>query len=409
MSLTRAFAHRNYRLFFFGHGISLVGTWMQQIAMTWLVYRMTKSEWLLGLVAFSGQIPTFFIAPFAGVLTDRWNRHRTLIITQTLAMLQAFLMAFLTYMNMLSVWQIVILAFFLGMVNAFDMPLRQTFLSDIVTKSDDLPNAIAMNSSMVNVTRLIGPALTSLIIGISGESVCFLVNGLSYIAVLFALMKMKLTHVKKRDRHPRILSSLREGISYSYNVPSIRSVLTLLSLTSISSVSLSTLLPVFATKLFSVGSTGLGILTAISGAGALVGAIFLATLRTVHGLARIIAYATVVLGFGMILFAYSPFGHFSVVCLFLTGAGNIVQMVASNSLLQVIAEEEKRGRVLSLYIVSLLGLAPIGSLLAGYLGSHIGAPATIAVTGLATILSAMVFTLHLPKIKIEEPTDNVLS
>lgn len=382
---------------------------MQQIAMTWLVYRLTRSEWLLGVVSFAGQIPTFFISPFAGVLTDRWNRHRTLMITQSLAMFQAFLMAFLTYMNMLSVWQIVGLAFVLGVVNAFDMPLRQTFLSDIVTRSDDLPNAIAMNSSMVNTTRLIGPALTSLVIGLSGEAVCFFVNGLSYLAVLAALMRMKITHVKKHGTHPRILSSLREGLSYCFHVPSIRSVLLLLSLTSISSVSLSTLLPVFATKLFSVGASGLGILTAISGAGALAGAIFLATRRSILGLGRIIAYATVVLGLGMILFAYSPFGHFSVLCLFLTGAGNIVQMVASNSLLQVIADEEKRGRVLSLYIVSLLGLAPLGSLLAGYLGSHIGAPATIGVTGIATILSAMVFTLQLPKMKIEEhPVDETV-
>jgi MFS family permease len=315
-------------------------------------------------------------------------------------MIQAFLMAFLTYWNLLSVEHIIFLAFLLGVINAFDMPLRQTFLSDIVTRQEDLPNAIAMNSSMVNTTRLIGPALAGLVIGLGGEAVCFLLNGISYLAVLGALAKMKIKHSKRPGKYPGILSSLREGLDYCFGVAPIRYILLLLSLTSITSVSLSTLLPVFATKLFTEGSSGLGILSAISGGGALAGAIFLASRRSVFGLGRIIAIATSVLGVGMLLFAYSPFEKFSIVCLFMTGAGNIVQMVASNSLLQVIAEEDKRGRVLSFYIVSLLGLAPLGSLLAGFLGSHIGAPATIGLTGIATILSAALFASQLPKMEL---------
>lgn len=403
MSFARAFAHRNYRLFFFGQSISLIGTWMQQIAMTWLVYHLTKSEWLLGLVSFAGQIPTFFVSPFAGVLTDRLNRHQTLILTQSLAMVQAFLMAFLTYMNLLSVHHILALAVFLGVVNAFDMPIRQTFLSDIVTRHEDLPNALAMNSSMVNTTRLIGPALASLVIGLSGEAFCFLLNGLSYLAVLAALCKMKIKVLKKREKHPKIISSLREGFHYCLQVPTIRSVLLLLSLTSLTSISLATLLPFFATKIFPLGASGLGILSAASGAGALTGAVFLTTRKSILGLERVIAFATTALGLGMVLFAYSPAKFFSVLCLFLTGAGNIVQMVACNSLLQVITEEEKRGRVLSLYIVSLLGLAPVGSLLAGYLGSHIGASATVCITGLATLLSGLVFAMQVSKLQIVIP------
>lgn len=399
---SRAFSHRNYRLFFFGQSISLIGTWMQQIAMTWLVYQLSKSEWLLGVVAFSGQIPTFFVSPFAGVLTDRLNRHKTLLITQSLAMFQAFLMAFLVYMNLHSVWIIVLLAFALGVVNAFDMPLRQTFLSDIVTRAEDVHNAIAMNSSMVNTTRLIGPALASLVIGLKGEAFCFFLNGISYLAVLAALLKMQIRQHKKEGDHPRILASLNEGFQYCLSIPSIRSILLLLSGTSITVVSISTLLPVFATKLFSVGASGLGILSAVSGAGALTGAIFLASRRSVHGLGKVIAFSTAVLGLAMILFAYAPFNKFAYVCMFLVGAGNIVQMVASNSLLQVFSDEDKRGRVLSLYIVSLLGLAPIGSLLAGYLGSHIGAPAAVGIMGLATLVNAFVFSLKLPKMEVTE-------
>ncbi len=382
---------------------------MQQIAMTWLVYHLTKSEWLLGLVSFAGQIPTFFVSPFAGVLIDRWNRHRAVMITQTLAMLQAFLLAYLTYKNLLSVWHILGLSLCLGIINAFDMPTRQTFLSDIVTRNEDLPNALAMNSSMVNITRLIGPALASLVIGFSGESICFFLNGLSYLAVLAALAKMQIKDVKKVGLHEPILASLREGLNYCLNVPSIRSILLLLSLTSITSVSLSTLLPVFAEKLFATsGASGFGLLSAVSGAGALSGAIFLATRNSIQGLGKIITSSTFILGLGMLLFSYSPFSSFSVVCLFFAGAGNIVQMVASNSLLQITASEEKRGRVLSFYIVSLLGLAPLGSLLAGYLGSHIGASATIAITGSATILSSFFFGPLLSKTESPQ-SENLIS
>lgn len=375
---------------------------MQQVAMTWLVYHLTKSEWLLGVVAFAGQVPTIFVSPFAGVLTDRWNRHRTVIITQSLAMIQAFLMAFLTYTHWISVYQIVGLAFLLGVINAFDMPLRQAFLSDIVTRTEDLPNAIAMNSSMVNTTRLLGPALASLVIGVSGEAFCFLLNGISYLAVLLALLKMQIHVKRKNGEMQHVLMSLWEGFDYCRKVPTIRTVLILLSLTSITSVSLSTLLPVFATKLFASGASGLGILTSVSGAGALCGAIYLASRKSLLGLGRVIALSTATLGLGMALFAYAPVHPFAIACLFFTGGGNIVQMVAANSLLQVIAEDGKRGRVLSFYIVSLLGLAPFGNLLAGYLGSHLGAPTTVAFTGLATLVSGLVFASQVSKLEFPE-------
>lgn len=369
---------------------------MQQIAMTWLVYKLTKSEWLLGLVAFSGQIPTAFISPFAGVLTDRWNRHKTLLITQSLAMTQAFLLAFLTYMNILSVSHIIILAILLGVINAVDMPLRQTFLSDIVIRAEDLPNALAVNSSMVNTTRLLGPILTSLVIHFKGEAFCFFLNGLSYLAVLAALLKMHVTH-HKRKSDEEIFSSLKEGIQYCASTPSIRIVLLTLSFTSMTTVSLTTLLPFFSDKFFTAGANGLGILSAILGAGALTGAIGLAFRTSHEGLSNIITYATISLGISMMAFAYSPYAVLSYICLFFSGAANIAQMVASNSLLQITSNEDKRGRVLSLYIVSLLGFAPFGNLLAGYLGSHIGAASAVGISGLATLLSGFFFHNSLMK------------
>lgn len=396
----RALLHRNYRSFFFAQGISLIGTWMQQVSMTWLVYHFTQSEWKLGLVAFAGQIPTFFLSPFAGVLTDRWNRKKILILTQTLAMSEAFLVSGLTYFRLINVDQILVLAVSLGIVNAFDMTTRQAFLSDMVTRKEDLPNAVALNSSLVNCTRLIGPALAGIVITLGGEAFCFLLNGFSYIAVICVLVKMNVHQTKKTfGKHEALLLSLKEGLIYAYHSQPIRAILLLLSVTSITSVSLTTLLPAFAAMILSDGAQSFSILSAVSGAGALTGAIYLTSRKNMLGLSQVICSSTFLLGVSMLCFSYSHFRILSFVCLFMIGAGNITQMAASNSLLQVIADEGKRGRVLSLYIVALLGMAPLGSLLSGFFGDKFGAPATVRFTGILTIISAFVFYHQVPRIR----------
>ncbi len=398
--ILRALMHRNYRSFFLAQGVSLIGTWMQQVSMTWLVYHYTQSEWMLGLVAFAGQIPTFFLSPFAGVLTDRWNRKKTLILTQSLAMSEAFLVAGLTYFRLITVDQILVLAFFLGIVNAFDMTTRQAFLSDIVTRKEDLPNAVALNSSLVNCTRLIGPALAGVVITLSGEAFCFLLNGLSYIAVICVLIKMPVHQAKKKfESFQAIWLSLREGLIYSFHSQPIRAILLLLAVTSITSVSLTTLLPAFAATILSDGAKSLSLLSAISGAGALTGAIYLTSRKSVAGLGQLICLSTFLLGLAMLLFSYSQLKILSFICLFMTGAGSIIQMAASNSLLQVITDEGKRGRVLSLYIVALLGLAPLGSLLSGFFGDKFGASTTVRFTGVLTIISAFFFYHQVPRIR----------
>ena len=395
----RALSSRNYRLFFGGQGISLIGTWMQQIAMSWLVYRMTNSPFLLGLIGFSSQICSLFFSPFAGVISDRWNRHRILIATQSLAMIQAFILAVLTLTGAATVPHLIILALFLGFVNAFDMPTRQAFVVEMVEKREDLANAIALNSFLFNSARLVGPSVAGILISILGEGMCFLLNAFSFLTVIAALLSMKMAYHKKGTQETQILQGFKEGFTYALGFPPIRSILLFLSLISLVGTANTTLMPVFAKKILHGGPQTYGFLMAAIGAGAIIGAIFLASRRSVLGLGRIIVIASGIFGIGLISFSLSHFLWLSFSVLLLVGFGMMVHMASSNTILQTMVDDDKRGRVMSLYVMAFMGMAPLGSLAGGSLAGAIGAPYTLAVGGVSCLLGSFIFTKKLPLIR----------
>jgi MFS family permease len=398
-TMFRALSHRNYRLFFGGQGISLIGTWMQQIAMNWLIYRLTHSALLLGVVGFTSRIPTFLLASFAGVLADRWNRHRILLITQTLSMIQAMLFAVLVLTNRIAVWHVVILSLFLGFINALDIPTRQSFVVDMIEKREDLGNAIALNSSMVNGARLLGPSIAGVLIAILGEGLCFLLNGLSFIAVIWALKAMRIAPQKKEIQKSHFFQGLKEGFSYAFGFAPIRSLLLLLALVSLMGMPYTVLMPIFAEKILGGGPQTLGFLLGAVGVGALVGTFYLASRKIVLGLGRIIVQATILFGIGLIAFSFSRLFWLSSIFMLLTGLGMIVQMASTNTILQTLVEEDKRGRVMSFYTMAFMGMVPFGSLLSGSLADWIGAPHTIMAGGIACILGSLLFAWKLPLLR----------
>jgi MFS family permease len=395
----RGLYHRNYRLFFGGQGISLIGTWMQQIAMSWLVYRLTNSAFLLGVIGFSSQICSFIFSPFAGVLSDRWNRHHILVVTQSLAMVQAFILASLTLMGVVAVHQLIILAIFLGLVNAFDMPTRQAFVVEMVEKREDLGNAIALNSFLFNGARLVGPSIAGILISILGEGMCFLFNGLSFLAVIIALLAMKMTPNKRESERTQVWRGLKEGFTYAFRFPPIRSILFFLGWISLVGMANTTLMPVFAKDLLHGGPHTYGFLMGAVGVGAIIGAIFLASRRSVFGLGRIIAIASAIFGIGLISFSLSHILWLSLFLLFLTGFGMMVHMASSNTILQTMVDDDKRGRVMSLYTMAFMGMAPFGSLAGGSLAGRIGAPYTLIIGGTSCILGSFLFARKLPLIR----------
>ena len=395
----RALAHRNYRLFFGGQSISLIGTWMQQIAMNWLVFRLTHSALLLGVVGFSSRIPTFLIAPLGGVLADRWNRHRLLVVTQALSMIQAMIFAFLVLSNLIAVWHIVLLSLFLGFINALDIPIRQAFVVDMIERREDLGNAIALNSSMVNGARLIGPSIAGMLIASLGEGLCFLLNGLSFIAVLWALLAMKMAPKRKEMQRSQFFQGLKEGFSYAFGFGPIRSLLLLLALVSLMGMPYTVLMPIFAERILRGGPQAFGFLLGAAGVGALVGTFYLASRKTVLGLGRIVVVATLIFGVGLIGFSLSRLFWLSLTFMVLTGFGMIVQMASTNTILQTLAEEDKRGRVMSLYTMAFMGMVPFGSLLSGSLADRIGAPTTIMIGGITCILGSFLFARKLPSLR----------
>jgi MFS family permease len=400
--ILRALHHRNYRLFFGGQSISLIGTWMQQIAMSWLVYRLTHSAFMLGVVGFSSQIPIFFFASIAGVYVDRWNRHRILVVTQILAMIQALILAFLTLIGAIHVWHIVVLSIFLGVVNAFDMPTRQSFIVELIDKAEDLGNAIALNSLMFNGARFVGPAVAGILIGILGEGVCFLINGISFLGIVFALIAIKVPKRKKVIRTSRrIWQDLREGYSYAFGFIPIRYIFLQLGLMSFMGMSYIVLMPIFAKDILHGGPHTLGFLMAVSGIGALAGSIYLASRKTILGLERFIVFASAIFGIGVIAFSLSKILIVSLFIMFITGFGMIVQMASSNTILQSIVEENKRGRVMSIYATAFIGMAPLGNLFAGTLASWIGAPNALIVSGIGCIIGSLIFAANLPQIRKE--------
>jgi MFS family permease len=396
--LLRALGHRNFRLFFAGQSISMIGTWMQQVALSWLVYEMTRSPLWLGLVGCAGQIPSLFLAPVAGVLVDHHNRHRLLLLTQSLAMVQAVLVAVLTWSGVITVWHILLLSAFLGLVNALDMPARQAFLTDMVTNREDLANAIALNSSLVNGARLVGPALAGLLLAQAGASTCFVVNAVSYIAVLGALLAM---HVPPREpslRRP-LASGLSEGFRYAFGFAPIRSILLLVSLMSLTGIPYMVLLPVFATDVLGGGAQTLGLLSAATGVGALTAALMLAGRRSILGLGRWIIFAPG--AFGLLLIALGLSRSLPLSLLLLAGLGftMMMQLAASNTVLQTIVDEDKRGRVMSLYTMAFIGVAPLGSLLLGALADVAGAPMAVMVAGVICIAGSATFAFQFPALR----------
>lgn len=391
-----AFRSRNYRLFFVGQGISLIGTWMTQLATVWLVYDLTNSAFMLGVVGFTSQIPNFFLAPFGGVFVDRFSRYRTLISTQILAMLQSLALAVLTLTGVIQIWHIIALSLLQGFINALDAPARQAFVPELVERRDDLANAIAINSTMINGARLIGPAVGGLLIAQIGVAYCFLIDGLSYIAVIASLLAMNIKPWKMLVTPGNPLQKVAEGFVYAFSSPPIRAILLLSTLVSLMGLQNTILVPIFAEKILGGGAETLGFLMAASGLGALSGGIYLATRRTIVGIGKLIAIAPAILGVGLITFAVSRYLPMSLFTMLFVGLGTILQIAASNTFLQTIVDEDKRGRLMSLYTMSFLGMIPVGNLLGGLLATHIGAPNTLIIDGIACIIGSVIFYRQLP-------------
>ncbi|MBN2030040.1 MFS transporter [bacterium] len=395
----RSLRYRNYRLFFGGQSISLIGTWIQRIAVPWLVYDLTASTFLLGVVGFAGQITTFLLAPLAGVLTDRYNRYHILIATQVLATIQALILAFLFFIRALDVWYILFLSVLLGSINAFDIPARQSFVVEMVEKKEDLGNAIALNSSMVNGARLLGPSIAGILIALTGEGICFLINGLSYFVVIVALLKMKIVPRKIDKKNTHVFKELKEGFVYTFGFVPIKSVILLLTLVSLMGMPYSVLMPVFAKEILHGSSHTFGFLMGASGLGALIGAMYLASRKSVLMIGRMIPFAAAIFGVGLVAFSLSRLFILSFILMVITGLGMMLQMASSNTILQTIVDDDKRGRVMSFYTMAFIGTAPFGSLLAGGLASRFGVATTLIIGGISCIAGAIAFAGRLSELK----------
>jgi MFS family permease len=395
----RALRHRNFQLFFAGQSISLIGTWMTRLATTWLVYRLTHSALLLGIVTFAGQIVSFALGPFAGVWVERLNRRKLLIWTQAAAAVQSLAMAALTLAHVITLWEIIVLTALQGLINAFDMPARQSFLIQMVEDRNDLGNAIAINSSMVNGARLIGPAIAGLLIGAAGEGWCFLIDGLSYFAVIASLLMMHIKLLDVRRSASSMLEQMREGWDYVRTFRPIRIILLLFSLLCLMGYPFAVLLPVFAVQVLHGGAATLGWLTGASGIGALVSALSLALRKSIVGLTRMLQIAAAMLGGALVLFGLSRTLWVSLVLMAFVGFGLMQSAAVSNTIVQSLVPEDKRARVMSYYTMAFFGAAPFGSLLAGALAHRIGAPDTLILTGAFCLLGSLWFTLELPKIR----------
>ena len=397
----RALRHRNFRLFFGGQSISLIGTWMTRIATSWLVYRLTGSALLLGTVSFAGQIPTFLFSPLAGVWVDRLDRRQVLIWTQTLSMIQSLALAALTLSHQITIHWILGLSVMQGIINAFDMPGRQSFMIQMVNDKRDLSNAIAINSSMVNMARLIGPSLAGMLIAVTSEGWCFLIDGISYIAVIVSLLMMHLPAARSMRKTSSTLTDLKAGWTYVSQFLPIRTILLLFAVVSLMGMPFVVLMPIFAAKVLHGGPHTLGFLMGAMGVGALVSALALAARKSVKGLVRMIPMAAAVFGIGLIGFGLSRGFWLSMIMVMIAGAGMMQGMAGSNTVIQTIVSEDKRGRVISYYTMAFVGMAPFGSLLAGALAHAIGAPWTVVLNGAAVLLGAAWFSTQLPAVRRE--------
>jgi MFS family permease len=397
----RALKHRNFQLFFFGQSISVVGTWMTKVATSWLVYRLTGSALLLGLVGFAGQIVSFALGPVAGVFVERVDRRKLLVWTQAAAAVQSLALAWLTLAGVITIWEIIALTTFQGLINALDTPGRHTFLVQMVEEPNDLANAIAINSSMANGARLIGPAIAGVLIAAVGEGWCFLIDGVSYFPVIASLLMMHIRPVTLRRQAASMIEEIREGWDYIRRFRPIRTVLLLFSLTSLMGYPYTVLLPVFAGDILHGGPHTLGWLTGASGIGALISGLSLTLRKSVAGLTRMLQVASLVLGVGLILFGMSHTLWVSLILMVFVGFGLMQTAAASNTIVQSLVTEDKRARAMSYYTMAFFGSVPFGSLLAGILAQQIGAPYTAMVTGAWCIWGGLWFTRELPRINAE--------
>jgi MFS family permease len=373
---------------------------MQMTAVAWLVWRLSHSALLLGFVGFASRIPTFVLAPFAGVLIDRTDRYRLVLLTQVLAMAQALILAGLVYSGRLAIWPVIALSFLLGLINAVDVPARQSFHIQMLDRREDLTNAIALNSTMVNGARLIGPTIAGPLIAGAGEALCFLLNGLSYMAVIAGLLLMRVQPNAPVGRQTAVLENLREGFHYAFGFPPIRSLLLLLALVSLSGASYTQLLPIFAEQVLHGDARTQGFLVSATAVGAVAGALYLAGRRSVLGLGRVIAWAPAVFGVGLIALGLSRQLWLTLVVMPVIGLGLMVHMASTNTVLQTIVDDDKRGRVMSFYSMAFMGMVPIGSLLAGLLAQFIGAPITVILGGTCCIAGSIAFARRLPSLRL---------
>lgn len=396
----RALGHRNFRLFFMGQSVSLVGTWIQQVATGWLVYRLTESPVALGSIFFLGQIPILLLGPFAGFAADTFDRRKFLMLTQSMLALQAFLLAFLALTGRVNILQLMVLTAFMGVVTAFDVPVRQSFVIEMVGNKKDLGNAIALNSLTFNAARLVGPSIGGIIIALYGEGMCFMLNALSFFSVILSLAAMKISPVKSaRPRMAKIFSHVKDGISYAFGFAPIRAILLLVAVVSLAGMSYIVLLPVFARDVLSGGAETLGFLMASGGIGALAATAYIAARKSVLGLGRRIPIFLSAFAISLIIFSMSRSLLLSFVLMGFIGFGLIAGTSSCNMILQTIVDDDKRGRVMSLYGMAFLGSAPFGSLLFGVMAARIGASFTLIAGALACLLASFIFARNLPSLK----------
>jgi MFS family permease len=397
--MLRALKHRNYRLFFFGQGVSLIGTWMQMAALGWLVYRLTGSPFYLGLVSFFSQMPVLFGSLIGGDFADRWPRRRTVIITQVLAMIQAFLLAAIVAFDSITMTRIILLSIFMGIINAIDMPTRQAFVYEMVDKKEDLPNAIALNSMIFNLARQIGPMIAGFLIGTIGEASCFFINAVSFLAVIYSLAAMRQIRTSGVQHNGAVLTGIKDGLRYAFGFVPIRSILLYTAAMSLVAMPYAVLMPVFAKSILRGGPQTYGSLLWSTGIGAFIGAIYLARRKSVQGLEMVVIVAAGVFAAGTIGFSFSRNLWLSLLLVALPGFGVMVQMASINTILQTIVDDDKRGRVMSLHVTAFIGIAPLGSLLAGITAAYLGAPHTLLLSGLLSIAVMFFFAKKLSHIR----------
>lgn len=395
----RSLKYHNYRLFFIGQGLSLIGTWMQQVAVSWLVYRLSHSPAALGAVAFAGQAPVFLLAPVGGIAADRCSKHRILLLTQILSMVQAAVLAALVLSGTAQVWQIGLLSLMLGTINAFDMPTRHAFVIEMIEDNADLGNAIALNSSMFNGARLAGPALAGVVISIFGEGLCFVLNAVSYLAVIGSLLRMKIGRFEPPSKPVHPLVQLKAGFAYVYRFSPVKSVIGFIAAMSLVGMPYAVLLPILAKTVLGGGPQTYGLLTGSAGAGALIGALYMAARKTVVGLGRMLVFGGSLFGVSLLALSAAQTVWASMGLLVLCGFGMMVLMAGCNTILQTMVDDNKRGIVMSIYMMALIGMAPLGSLAAGFMAHQLGMHQTLLIGGFLCLLTSGLFGWRLPRLR----------